>query len=689
MASVAAFGAVPRDHAARRDVVDPLGDEFHVVAEQRLVEVAAHQGALAAERIVRSELGLELLVGDPVVEVAARDRLEPGRGVAVGPEGNGVLVAPEDLLAVLGHGLGVAGEALLLLVAEHDVLAGQDPLGRALVHVDLRADLRQFGHDLRRAGPGADHRHPPARQVVPVLPARRVEGRAAKRVQPLDLGQRRRGEGADGAHQDVGLVEPACVVGHHPTAAPLVPAGRLDAHARAQMGSDGEAIGALLEVAQDLGLRGVRLGPVGLEGEGIGVEMRRHVAGRSGVRVEPPGPAHAVGRLEQNEVAPARLGQRDGQPEATGAGADDGDPPVPDGIAHCRRLGQRRHVGLRRRVHQLDPDPVGVVHHGQADRTHRGHHRLAAQPESGQTGQHGVEVGVEREEEESGHRTGGGVDRRRHAVQLDQFDDARLGPAGVAQKDRPQRCAAAAEELGPGAVEGVVHEDLEAETVAPEGQAGLDVTCPDRCMVHPGHGGLRHERRRLRVCHPPPGTVWPGSERKGRAMSDETGPVALVVGGASGIGAALVDAYRATGTTVVVWDVAGDARRHLRRGGPGRDRRRGRRDPATLGRPGPGHGHGGSRPRRTADRDRARGVRPGAARQHPRAAALHAGLGPGHARRAARRLLRGRLEHQRPPGRPLHGRLLRVESGAEHAGPGGGGRVGRRRAAGQRGGARA
>jgi NAD(P)-dependent dehydrogenase (short-subunit alcohol dehydrogenase family) len=40
-------------------------------------------------------------------------------------------------------------------------------------------------------------------------------------------------------------------------------------------------------------------------------------------------------------------------------------------------------------------------------------------------------------------------------------------------------------------------------------------------------------------------------------MSDETGPIALVVGGASGIGAALVDAYRAAGTTAVVWDIAG------------------------------------------------------------------------------------------------------------------------------------
>jgi NAD(P)-dependent dehydrogenase (short-subunit alcohol dehydrogenase family) len=40
-------------------------------------------------------------------------------------------------------------------------------------------------------------------------------------------------------------------------------------------------------------------------------------------------------------------------------------------------------------------------------------------------------------------------------------------------------------------------------------------------------------------------------------MSDETGPLALVIGGGSGIGAALVDAYRAQGTPTVTWDRAG------------------------------------------------------------------------------------------------------------------------------------
>jgi NAD(P)-dependent dehydrogenase (short-subunit alcohol dehydrogenase family) len=41
-------------------------------------------------------------------------------------------------------------------------------------------------------------------------------------------------------------------------------------------------------------------------------------------------------------------------------------------------------------------------------------------------------------------------------------------------------------------------------------------------------------------------------------MGDDAGQMALVIGGGSGIGAALVDAYRAEGTAVVTWDIAGE-----------------------------------------------------------------------------------------------------------------------------------
>ena len=40
-------------------------------------------------------------------------------------------------------------------------------------------------------------------------------------------------------------------------------------------------------------------------------------------------------------------------------------------------------------------------------------------------------------------------------------------------------------------------------------------------------------------------------------MSDVAGPLALVIGGGSGIGAALAEAYRSQGTDTVTWDIAG------------------------------------------------------------------------------------------------------------------------------------
>ncbi len=40
-------------------------------------------------------------------------------------------------------------------------------------------------------------------------------------------------------------------------------------------------------------------------------------------------------------------------------------------------------------------------------------------------------------------------------------------------------------------------------------------------------------------------------------MNDNAGAFALVIGGGSGIGAALAEAYRARGTTTVTWDIAG------------------------------------------------------------------------------------------------------------------------------------
>jgi NAD(P)-dependent dehydrogenase (short-subunit alcohol dehydrogenase family) len=61
---------------------------------------------------------------------------------------------------------------------------------------------------------------------------------------------------------------------------------------------------------------------------------------------------------------------------------------------------------------------------------------------------------------------------------------------------------------------------------------------------------------RPRFCHRQPGTVWAG-ENKESLVSGGSEPLALVIGGGSGIGTALAAAQRGQGIRTVTWDIAG------------------------------------------------------------------------------------------------------------------------------------
>ena len=148
-------------------------------------------------------------------------------------------------------------------------------------------------------------------------------------------------------------------VGEPPAPCAGIPRRRRDARVRPQVRADAEAVGAVLEVAEDLGLVGVRLGPVGLQGEGVGVEVRRHVAGGAGVGVRPPGAADAVGRLEDHEITPPGLDQLHGQSEAARPRPDDGDLPVRHRARRAATRGRLAVARCHRRVCIFATGPPG------------------------------------------------------------------------------------------------------------------------------------------------------------------------------------------------------------------------------------------------------------------------------------------------------------------------------------------
>src|SRR4029453_11294188 len=100
-----------------------------------------------------------------------------------------------------------------------------------------------------------------------------------------------------------------------------------------QARADPEAVDAVTQVGPDLCLPGEGIRPAGVASEGVRVQVRRDVAGATGVAVVAPRPADIVGLLEDEEAAETGSLETDRATQAGEAGADD------------------RHIGVRRLAH--------------------------------------------------------------------------------------------------------------------------------------------------------------------------------------------------------------------------------------------------------------------------------------------------------------------------------------------------
>ncbi len=119
-----------------------------------------------------------------------------------------------------------------------------------------------------------------------------------------------------------------------------LPAGGLDApaalgvreaaggHLRAgqHQAVDPEVAGDLVEIAEDVGLRGAQPRPVAPLREGERVEVRGDVAGGARVVVVEPGATEVRGGVEDRDIAEAVLLQLDRRGDPAEAGTDDEDP---------------------------------------------------------------------------------------------------------------------------------------------------------------------------------------------------------------------------------------------------------------------------------------------------------------------------------------------------------------------------
>ncbi len=376
--------------AGRRDALErrlAQIDQPHVRPVVRGVVARVHAQPLAAHHVVRRErLGqrrvrhelLDLaadelgrgLVGVPVeqqIRIAAQEgepaarpallvlrlalfgrRIHRELLVEAHVEGEGHLAPELAQLAVgglgLAHGLGVQGP----VVGRHRVVR------RALEDGEGGRLLGEDRDRLDRRGPGADHAHAFSREVDGLVgPASGVIGLAGERLEAGDARRVRRGEAARGEDHVLRRHAVAIARAHRPAAGRFVEVRRLDARGAADVAPQVEAVRHVVQVAEDLRLRGVELAPLPLLLQLlrplVGVLEALHVAARAGVAVPEPGAADAAPGFEHEPGEPDAA-QAMEHVEAGEAGAHD------HGVAPLGRCGGGGHASLH----------VGCIDHGVA-----------------------------------------------------------------------------------------------------------------------------------------------------------------------------------------------------------------------------------------------------------------------------------------------------------------------------------
>ena len=364
------LAAVGGAQAARRDLLDAVGDQRDVLAVEGGQVVVGEARALAAEAVARGELVAHLGVVDLVAKVlAARALAELGqRENAVEVRGQGEGQLHEGLA---GHPPQQAGarEAVEAPFVARLVGLGQAPDRRALEDgevLDLGGDRRDHLH---RGGAGADDRHPPAAQVLGVVPAGGVHERAGEAVEPVDVRRLGLGEDAGGADHVAGGDGPATGAAELPEVGLLVEGRAGDLGVQHDALAQAVAVHAALGVVLELLAGRVGLRPVVALLEGELVAGRRDVDADARVGVPVPGAADAVAGLEQDRVAEARPVERDG-------GADAGEPGADDRYFVIRPSGQ----GLIVRQPRPAPCGPGCDARGRARRRSSGTRRRTRRP---------------------------------------------------------------------------------------------------------------------------------------------------------------------------------------------------------------------------------------------------------------------------------------------------------------------
>ena len=315
--------AIGGDDGVRPHRGDAIGDDIDVRLCQCRVVGVRHQDALAADLPARGDFGAQPGIGDRALDVALGKFLHRHKHFGcIGQGETDELLAAVDGASYQPLVAGNVREGKAFCGRVVAVETGKHPRGGALIHVKLLHSFGQFGDDLDGRGSGADDGDAFAGQVDVVIPPGGVEDLALELVETIDVRQCRLGQRTHCRHHEIRREGPRRSA-HMPPRLLRVPPDLVNLAAEPVSVEHPMLSRDPLDVRLDLGLFGIRTGPPSVRRERVGIQVRRHIAGRPRVGVHPPGAADIVSPLDHQKVGVPVLLKGDRGAEPGESGADD------------------------------------------------------------------------------------------------------------------------------------------------------------------------------------------------------------------------------------------------------------------------------------------------------------------------------------------------------------------------------
>jgi len=295
--------------AARGESLNFLRHQLDIGSRHGRQIIVRQQQALAADRIVRAQLGpqrwIAHLACKQFAEGAARGDLhqsfEPREGQSAR------FVAEIDGQAVPAHRPGTGREpppfsrGIGAIRFRHHI-SGGSLKDRHMPHL-----VGDGGDELDRRGAGADDADTLAFQRYGVGPIRRMERRDRQLGAAGQARDRRSAQLPHGADHQPRAQLAAVRRPDRPAIRPLVERGARHLGAKQHMVADTLRVSAPFQIGVDFRLHREHARPGGVRGEGKGIEMRGHVASRTGVDVVAPNAAYSLRLFKYHEVRDAAL----------------------------------------------------------------------------------------------------------------------------------------------------------------------------------------------------------------------------------------------------------------------------------------------------------------------------------------------------------------------------------------------